>query len=45
MNIVVSQILTHILKILQMGMLHEIRIQGYEAHQKLTKLQDERAQL
>jgi hypothetical protein len=32
LNIVVSRLLTHILQSLQMGMLHEIRIRGEEAH-------------
>jgi hypothetical protein len=45
LNIMVSQMLTYILQRLKMGMLHEIRIQGDKAHQKLTKVQDERDQL
>jgi hypothetical protein len=35
----------HILQDLQIGMLQEIRIRGDEAHQEMTKIMDERAQL
>jgi len=45
LNILVSQIPIHILQILKIGILHEIRLRAYEAKQEITKLMNERDQL
>jgi hypothetical protein len=45
LNIVVSRMSIQILQDLQIGILQEIKSRGDEAHQELTKIMDERAQL
>jgi hypothetical protein len=45
MNIVISRIPIQILQYFQMGLLQEIKSRGYESHQALTKMIEERDQL